>query len=85
MRAKVSREGIHEIYRQTSLFAAAHIQVRDFRQALENKYGGDARSRKGNEIIFTTEQLLHSRQSCEPLRVPSPSELCPMRNPSVFN
>ena len=85
MRAKASNEGIHEIYRQTSLFAADHIQVRDFRQALENKYGRDTRSRKGNEIIFTTEQLLHSRQSCDALRVPSAPELCPMRNHSVFN
>ncbi|CAF4625672.1 unnamed protein product [Rotaria sp. Silwood1] len=58
MRLKVSKEGIHEIYRQTSKFYNNYIQVRDFQKSLENKYGYDTRSRKGNEIIFTTEQLL---------------------------
>jgi hypothetical protein len=67
MRLKISNEGIHEIYRQTSQFYHDYIQVQDFRQELENKYGRDIRSRKGNEIIFTTEQLLESRVSCEPI------------------
>jgi hypothetical protein len=67
MRSKVLKEGIHEIYRQTSQFYNDYIQVRDFRKELENKYGRDTRSRKGNEIIFTTEQLLESRISCEPI------------------
>ncbi|UJR07769.1 hypothetical protein I4U23_012052 [Adineta vaga] len=62
---KVAKEGIHEIHRQASIYTHDYIQVRDFRQELEKKYGRDARSRKGNEIIFTTEQLLQSRISCE--------------------
>ncbi|CAF5042740.1 unnamed protein product, partial [Rotaria sp. Silwood1] len=41
MRLKVSKEGIHEIYRQTSKFYYDYIQVRDFRKSLENKYGYD--------------------------------------------
>ena len=65
LRDKASNEGIHEIYRQTTHFFDDFIQVRDFRQELENKYGRDTRSRKGNEIIFTTEQLLQSRISCD--------------------
>lgn len=67
MRLKASKEGIHEIYRQSSIYYDNYIQVRDFRNELENKYGHDTRSRKGNEIIFTTEQLLESRVSCEPI------------------
>jgi hypothetical protein len=66
MRVKALKHGVHEIYRQASMFAADYVQVRDFRKNLENKYGRDARSRKGNEIIFTTAQLLDSRRSCEP-------------------
>ncbi|UJR16762.1 hypothetical protein I4U23_003662 [Adineta vaga] len=65
MRLKATTQGIYEIYRQILLLAPDHIQVRNFQKQLENKYGGDVRSRKGNEIIFTTEQLLNSRKSCE--------------------
>ncbi|CAM4833813.1 unnamed protein product [Rotaria magnacalcarata] len=65
MRLKASKEGIHEIYRQALMFHHDYIQVRDFQKELENKYGYDTRSRKGNEIIFTTEQLLKSSISCE--------------------
>jgi hypothetical protein len=71
MRLNASKEGIHEIYRQTSQFYHNYIQVRDFQKELENKYGRDTRSRKGNEIIFTTEQLLESRISCEPIMLTS--------------
>ncbi|CAF4370432.1 unnamed protein product [Rotaria sp. Silwood2] len=88
MRSKVSREGIHEIYRQTSKYYNDYIQVRDFRNALENKYGHDTRSRKGNEIIFTTEQLLDSRISCEPITLSSNLNhhvQCPMQNKSTIN
>lgn len=67
LRTKTQKHGIHEIYKQTLLFQQDHIQVRDFQKELENKYGRDTRSRKGNEIIFTTEQLLESHISCEPL------------------
>jgi hypothetical protein len=88
MRSKVSTEGIHEIYRQTSKYYNDFIQVRDFRQELENKYGRDARSRKGNEIIFTTEQLLDSGKSCEPIIVSSSlmqHAQCPIQNQSTIN
>ena len=86
MRSLSSKEGIYEIYRQTLLFARDHIQVRDFQKELENKYGRDTRSRKGNEIIFTTEQLLQSRQSCEPIVLSSSTtNFCPMLNSSVIN
>ena len=86
MRLKAVKEGIHEIYRQSMLFAKDHIQVRDFQRELETKYGRDTRSRKGNEIIFTTEQLLQSRQSCEPILLSSKTtNLCPMKNSSVIN
>ena len=67
MRLNASEQGIHEIYRQTSMFYNDYIQVRDFRKELENKYGRDVQSRKGNEIVFTTEQLLQSRLFCEPI------------------
>ena len=77
MRLRVSKEGIHEIYRQTATLANDHIQVRDFRRELESKYGRDTRSRKGNEIIFTTEQLLQSRMSCE-TSAPAHLAHCPM-------
>lgn len=92
MRLKVSKEGIHEIYRQTTQFYDDYIQVRDFRKELETKYGRDTRSRKGNEIIFTTEQLLDSRISCEPIILTNSLEhriQCPIQNRStitgVFN
>jgi len=88
MRLKVSRQGIHEIYRQTSEFYHDYIQVRDFQQELINKYGRDIRSRKGNEIIFTTEQLLESRISCEPIILTSNlvyHAQCPIQNHSTIN
>lgn len=82
MRTKATKEGVHEIYRQTNQFFHDHIQVRDFRKELETKYGRDTRSRKGNEIIFTTEQLLQSRVSCDdPM---APHATCPMPNPSTI-
>jgi len=88
MRLKASNEGIHEIYNQTSRFYNDYIQVRDFRIELENKYGRDTRSRKGNEIIFTTEQLLESRISCEPIMLTSNlvhHAQCRIRNHSTIN
>ena len=56
-------EGILEIYRQTLLFPSIS-QVNNFRMELELRYGHDVRSRKGHEIIFTTEQLLKSSPVC---------------------
>jgi len=50
--------GILEIYRQTLLFPLIS-RVNDFRIELEHRYGHDVSSRKGHEIIFTTEQLLN--------------------------
>jgi len=88
MRLKVSTEGIHEIYRQISRFSNDYIQVRDFQKELENKYGHDIRSRKGNEIIFTTEQLLESRVSCEPIILSSnlaPYAQCRLQNQSTIH
>lgn len=87
MRDKASKEGIHEIYRQTARFLDEYIQVRDFRKELETKYGRDARSRKGNEIIFTTEQLLQSRISCDAIissRQSAHHAQCPMANSSTI-
>ena len=69
MRSRTLEDGIHEIYRQILLFQHNHIQVRDFQKELESKYGRDTRSRKGNEIIFTTEQLLDSHISCDPINM----------------
>lgn len=80
MRLRVNKDGIHEIYRQTSALADGFVQVRDFRRELESKYGRDARSRKGNEIIFTTEQLLQSRMACGTNAV----EFCPMPNSTML-
>ena len=71
MRSQSIKDGIHEIYRQTTLFYQDYIQVRDFQKELEIKYGRDTRSRKGNEIIFTTEQLLESHISCDPIMLTS--------------
>jgi hypothetical protein len=88
MRSKASNEGIHEIYRQSSIYYDGYIQVRDFQKELENKYGRDTRSRKGNEIIFTTEQLLESRVSCEPITLTSNSDhhaQCPIQNQSTIH
>jgi len=88
MRLKASKEGIHEIYRQTLPFYDDYIQVRDYRKELENKYGRDTRSRKGNEIIFTTEQLLQSRLSCETTILTSNlvhHAQCPTQNQSTIN
>ncbi len=59
MQNQVFSEGIREIYRQTLLFPLVS-QVNDFRLELEHRYGHDVSSRKGDEIIFTTEQLLDS-------------------------
>jgi hypothetical protein len=59
MQDKAFSEGILEIYRQTLLFPLVS-HVNDFRVELEHRYGDDVSSRKGNEIIFTTEQLLNS-------------------------
>jgi len=50
-------QGVREIYRQTFLFPSIST-VNDFRYELEQIYGDDVTARKGNEIIFTTEQLL---------------------------
>ncbi|CAF1076450.1 unnamed protein product [Didymodactylos carnosus] len=63
-RQNATKSGIYEIYRQTSLFKSLK-PVKDFRDEIEKKYGADAIARKGHEIIFTTEQLLGSPQSCE--------------------
>jgi hypothetical protein len=87
MRIKVSKEGIHEIYRQTLEFVKNYIQVRDFQKELENKYGRDTRSRKGNEIIFTTEQLLESHLSCESTMLTThlaSHAQCPVHNHSTI-
>lgn len=59
MQSQAFSHGILEIYRQTLLFPLIS-QVNDFRMELESRYGHDVSSRKGHEIIFTTEQLLHS-------------------------
>jgi hypothetical protein len=56
--------GILEIYRQTLLFPSIS-SVNDFRVELEHRYGHDVSSRKGHEIIFTTEQLLNSSPACD--------------------
>ena len=88
MRSRVTKEGIHEIYRQTSRLYDDYIQVRDFRHELEKKYGRDIRSRKGNEIIFTTEQLLESRKSCDATLSRSHSDdlvQCSLHNRSTTN
>ncbi len=39
--------------------------VNDLRLELEHRYGHDVHSRKGNEIILTTEQLLDSLPVCD--------------------
>lgn len=59
MQDKAFSEGILEIYRQTLLFPLVS-HVNEFRIELEHRYGDDVSARKGNEIIFTTEQLLNS-------------------------
>lgn len=88
MRLKASKEGIHEIYRQASKFYKDYIQVQDFLNKLKHKYGNDTRSRKGNEIIFTTEQLLESKISCE-INIHSNNLIhhvqCPMQNKNARN
>ncbi|CAF0997354.1 unnamed protein product [Adineta steineri] len=57
MQNDVFSRGILEIYRQTLLFPSIS-HVNDFRIELEQQYGSDICARKGNEVIFTTEQLL---------------------------
>ncbi len=64
MENRMFSEGIREIYRQTLLFPSIS-NVNDFRLELEHRYGHDVHSRKGNEIIFTTEQLLDSLHVCD--------------------
>jgi hypothetical protein len=59
MQNQALSQGIHEIYRQTLLFPSISL-VNNFRVELEHRYGHDVSSRKGHEIIFTTEQLLNS-------------------------
>ena len=59
MQDQVASQGVLEMYRQARLFPSLP-QVNEFRLELERRYGHDARSRKGDEIIFTTEQLLSS-------------------------
>ena len=59
MQDQAASQGVLEMYRQARLFPTL-VQVNDFRRELERRYGHDARSRKGDEIIFTTEQLLSS-------------------------
>jgi len=63
MQDQVYSTGILEIYRQTLLFPSIS-SVNDFRVELEHRYGDDVSSRKGHEIIFTTEQLLNSSPAC---------------------
>jgi hypothetical protein len=65
MQDRAFSEGILEIYRQTLLFPLKS-NVNDFRLELEHRYGHDASTRKGDEIIFTTEQLLNSSPECSP-------------------
>ncbi len=64
MENRMSSEGIREIYRQILLFPSIS-NVNDFRLELEHRYGHDVHSRKGNEIIFTTEQLLDGLSVCD--------------------
>jgi hypothetical protein len=64
MQDQAFSQGILEIYRQTLLFPLIS-HVNDFRVELENRYGHDVSSRKGHEIIFTTEQLLDSSPACD--------------------
>jgi hypothetical protein len=59
MQDQAASQGVLEMYRQARLFPTLP-QVNAFRWELERRYGHDARSRKGDEIIFTTEQLLSS-------------------------
>ena len=56
-------EGILELHRQTLLFPSIS-HVNNFRIELEHRYGDDVSSRKGHEIIFTTEQLLNDSPTC---------------------
>lgn len=60
-----SKDGIHEIYRQSDVFSKNYTAVRNFRRELIDNYGHDVLSRKGNEIIFTTEQLMKSKPTCD--------------------
>jgi hypothetical protein len=68
MENRVFSKGICEIYRQILLFPSIS-SVNDFRLELEHRYGDDIYSRKGNEIIFTTEQLLHNSPACDQVSV----------------
>ena len=74
-----TRYGIHEISRQIFLFPNGSDEIREFHKELERKYGSDARSRKGNEIIFTTEQLLDSQTTCHS-NWTLENLLCPLKN-----
>ena len=56
-------QGIYRIYRQTLLFPTI-VDVNHFRLQLEYQYGNDVHLRKGNEIIFTTKQLLNDSPLC---------------------
>ena len=64
MHKQASSEGLLEIYRQILLFSWIP-NVNKFRMELENHYGHDISARKGNEIIFTTRQLLNSPGTCQ--------------------
>jgi len=63
MQDQAFSEGILEIFRQTLMFPSKS-HVNDFRVELEHRYGHDVSSRKGHEIIFTTEQLLSTSPTC---------------------
>ena len=63
MRDEASSHGILAIYRQTLLFTSVP-RVNEFRVELEHRYGYDVIARKGDEIIFTTEQLIDTTLGC---------------------
>ncbi len=59
MQDQALSHGVLEMHRQTLLFPSIP-QVNDFRAELKRRYAHDVSSRKGHEIIYTTEQLLTS-------------------------
>ena len=56
MQEETLTHGILAMYRQTLLFPSLP-HVNEFRVELEHRYGHDVNARKGDEVIFTTEQL----------------------------
>lgn len=70
--------GIREMYRQMLRFRSIP-EVNEFREELEHRYGHDVSSRKGNEIIFTTEQLLNRFPSMYSLPAEEHVEQCQIR------